>query len=102
MCSSQSACALPDREFEVEDPFEIVEHIPHVYEVKSQNASFELYKRAYHVLTEAKRVHEFKAACESEMNEDSKVQLLGKLMNESQLSCKMYYDCSSTQLDEIT
>ena len=23
-------------------------------------------------------------------------------MNESQLSCKMYYDCSSIQLDEVT
>ena len=90
------------REFEVEDPFEIVESVPHVYEVKQQNASFDLYKRAYHVLTEAKRVHDFKATCESDMDEDSKVEKLGKLMNESQFSCKLYYDCSSEQLDEIT
>ena len=90
------------REFEVEDPFDLVGEVPHVYEVKSKNASFELYKRAYHVLSEAKRVHDFKAVCEdSNMDEESKVKKLGSLMNESQLSCKMYYDCSSTQLDEI-
>lgn len=72
------------REFEVEDPFDIVKEIPHVYEVKSQNASFDLYKRAYHVLTEAKRVHEFKRICEDEaLEEDDKVKQLGTLMNES-------------------
>ena len=60
-----------------------MKEIPHVYEVKSQNASFELYKRAYHVLTEAKRVHDFKAVCEGTLDEDSKVLALGKLMNES-------------------
>jgi N-acetylgalactosamine kinase len=86
----------------VEDPFDIVESIPHVYEVKSQNASFDLWKRATHVFSEAKRVHQFKSICESMMPEDQKVEKLGKLMNESQLSCKMYYDCSSEQLDEVT
>ena len=62
--------------------------VQHVYEVKSKNASFHLYQRAYHVLTEAKRVHDFKAACDDmTMNDDTKIQTLGKLMNESHLSC---------------
>lgn len=72
------------REFEVEDPFDIVKEIPHVYEVKSQNAAFDLYKRAYHVLTEAKRVHDFRRICDDEsLEEDDKVKQLGNLMNES-------------------
>jgi len=91
------------KEWGIEDPFSIVSEIPHVNEVKSKNASFELYKRAFHVLTEAKRVLDFKETCNKEgLNEDTKIQTLGKLMNESHLSCKMYYDCSSTQLDELT
>ena len=61
-----------------------------------------MYKRAYHVLTEAKRVHDFKRVCEGDLDEDSKVLALGKLMNESQHSCNLYYDCSSPELDEIT
>jgi N-acetylgalactosamine kinase len=90
-------------EWNVADPFSIVSDIPHVMDVKNQNKSFELYKRAYHVLTEAKRVHDFKAVCDdAEMDEDTKVQRLGELMNESHLSCHMYYDCSSTQLEEVT
>ena len=77
--------------------------ISHINEVKSQNANFEIYKRAYHVMTEAKRVHDFKAVCEDEsLEEADKVAQLGKLMNESQHSCHLYYDCSSDQLNELT
>ena len=48
--------------------------VPHWIEVKNRNASFELYKRAYHVLTEAKRVHDFKAVCDDEvLNDDTKI-----------------------------
>ena len=86
------------REFEVEDPFgmDVMKEIPHLYEVKQQNASFDLYKRAFHVLTEAKRVHDFRDTCEDNtLDEQTKVEKLGTLMTESQLSCKMYYDCSS-------
>ena len=36
------------------------------------------------------------------MSEDEKAVQLGKWMTESQLSCSMYYDCSSKQLDELT
>lgn len=77
--------------------------MPYVNEVKSKNADFDLYKRAYHVLSEAKRVVEFQKICNDEnLNEDSKIQKLGQMMNESHFSCKMYYDCSSTELDELT
>ena len=77
--------------------------VPHVYEVKSQNASFELFKRAFHVFSEAKRVIDFKQTCNHEgMSEEEKVAALGKLMNESHLSCDMYYDCSSPELNELT
>ena len=68
----------------MEDPFEIVSEVPHIYEVKSQNVSYELYKRAYHVLTEAKRVLDFKKICDDEnVEEELKASQLGKLMNES-------------------
>ena len=54
-------------------------------------------------MTEAKRVLDFKKVCNDEnLNDDTKIQTLGKYMNESHLSCKMYYDCSSIELDEIT
>lgn len=93
-------------EWGVEDPFEIVAEVPHVNEVKKSNINFELYKRAHHVLSEAKRVHDFKAICQNEsskqLDEDQKVKALGELMNASQESCREYYDCSSPELDEIT
>lgn len=77
--------------------------VPHVIEVKNQNAGFDLYLRAYHVFSEAKRVFDFKEICDNkEMIDEEKVQKLGRLMNESQLSCKMNYDCSSRELDELT
>ena len=54
-------------------------------------------------MTEAKRVHDFKAVCEDQsLEEAEKVAQLGKLMNESQFSCHLYYDCSSDQLNELT
>jgi hypothetical protein len=58
----------------VSDPFDLVGDVPHILEVKSQNASFELYKRAFHVLSEAKRVLDFKSTCENEnLGEEEKV-----------------------------
>jgi hypothetical protein len=42
--------------------------------VKSQNTSFEPYKRAFHIFTEAKRVLKFKSVCENEnLGEEEKV-----------------------------
>lgn len=65
-------------EFNTEDPFKLVANVGHVNEVKAKNASFELYKRAYHVLSEAKRVLDFKATCNDEsLDEETKVVRLG-------------------------
>ena len=92
------------REGNVADPFEfMVSNIPHLSEVQSQNAAFYVYERAYHVFGEAKRVHDFKETCEAEgMTEEERVNKLGELMNQSQTSCDMLYDCSSKQLNELT
>ena len=80
-----------------------MKEVPYINEVESKNLDYELYKRAFHVLSEAKRVVDFRATCNDEgMNDDSKIQKLGQLMNESHFSCKMYYDCSSPELDELT
>jgi len=61
--------------------------------------SFELYKRATHVFSEAKRVHEFKEACGSTSDALNK---LGELMNQSHASCRVLYECSCPELDELT
>lgn len=72
------------KEWGIENPFSVVMDVGHVMDVKNSNINFELYKRAYHVMTEAKRVHDFKAVCEdANLDEEDKVQQLGKLMNES-------------------
>lgn len=61
-------------EFKVEDPFKIVTDISHYKQVMIQNESFPLFKRAYHVCKEAKRVHEFNAACaDTTTTDDEKV-----------------------------
>ena len=91
------------RDCKVEDPFDLVREISHIEEVQSKNASFHLYRRAHHVLTEAKRVQSFKELCAREdVEEDDKVKQLGDLMNESHYSCRDYYECSSEQLEELT
>ena len=92
------------REGGVADPFAFMaNNIPHLSEVQSQNTVFYVYERAYHVFGEAKRVHDFKATCEDEaLPEDEKVIKLGELMNASQTSCDMLYDCSSKNLNELT
>jgi hypothetical protein len=58
----------------IENPFEVVSDVPHIMDVKNQNVNFDLYKRAFHVLSEAKRVYDFKAACEDMfMDEEMKI-----------------------------
>jgi galactokinase len=61
------------------------------------------YERATHVFAEASRVYQYKETCEdSTLDQEAKVEKLGKLMNESHFSCKVLYECSSEQLDELT
>lgn len=72
------------KEWGIEDPWSIVSEVPHVMDVKNSNINFDLFKRAYHVLSEAKRVHDFKDVCENEsLDEEDKIKKLGALMTAS-------------------
>ncbi|KAK9767978.1 galactokinase [Basidiobolus ranarum] len=68
---------------------------------------FQLYSRAKHVYSEALRVVLFRDICEVEFNvavvdSESTFRKLGKLMDESQSSCKNEFNCSCPELDELT
>ncbi|KAI0306222.1 Galactokinase [Multifurca ochricompacta] len=65
---------------------------------------FQLYKRARHVLTEALRVLRFRDICiaNHEGVSDAVLCELGELMNASQTSCSVDYDCSCQELDQLT
>lgn len=48
-------------------------------------------------------MQDFRKICEDEsLLENDKVIKLGKLMNESHVSCDMLYECSSPELNELT
>eukprot|EP00158_Paraphelidium_tribonemae_P004795 Partr_v1_DN26972_c1_g1_i1_m7401 putative Galactokinase len=61
---------------------------------------FQLYKRAIHVVTEARRVFEFQHIC-SQSSASAYVEL-GRLMNASQLSCSQNFECSCPEIDNLT
>lgn len=73
---------------------------------------FQLHNRARHVFSEARRVLEFRRACldaatrsgASDGNSDSNdiFKNLGQLMNDSQRSCAMDFECSCPELDTLT
>ncbi|OAJ42694.1 galactokinase [Batrachochytrium dendrobatidis JEL423] len=64
---------------------------------------FKLYQRAMHVFSEARRVLLFRDTCASvDGNSDSFLQELGCLMNQSQDSCRDLYDCSCSEIDQLT
>merc|ERR1711860_130197 len=66
---------------------------------------FELFKRAYHVYSEAKRVYDFKMVCDKAKDAgdsgNDALKRLGKLMYESHESCAKLYECSHPNLDEL-
>lgn len=67
-----------------------------------QAERFLLRQRALHCFTEARRVLDFKA-CLSQANklDESRLHYLGKLLNETQESCRVDYECSCPEVDQI-
>ena len=68
---------------------------------------FQLYKRTKHVLSEARRVLQFRQTCllaagSSDTNDSMFFEGLGRLMNDSQSSCSLLYECSCPELDHLT
>lgn len=61
--------------------------------------NFKLRDRTVHVFEEAARVHEFKRVCDSDIDDSTKVERLGQLMDQSHASCKDLYECSCVELD---
>jgi galactokinase len=63
---------------------------------------FQLYKRAKHVFSEALRVLQFRQLSLSPPSDGNPLhEELGRLMNESQDSCRDLFECSSPELDEL-
>ncbi|EGG00622.1 uncharacterized protein MELLADRAFT_45387 [Melampsora larici-populina 98AG31] len=61
-----------------------------------------VFNRIRHVLTEAKRVEEFKDLILNQTSETEHIlEKLGNLMNLSHQSCSKDYDCSCPELDEL-
>ncbi|CAM6084485.1 unnamed protein product [Calypogeia fissa] len=63
--------------------------------------TFKLLQRAKHVFTEAQRVYKFREAVLSSADDDTKLQQLGNLMDESHASCSKLYECSCPELEEL-
>mmetsp|Transcript_24647 Transcript_24647/g.31356 ORF Transcript_24647/g.31356 Transcript_24647/m.31356 type:complete len:508 (-) Transcript_24647:19-1542(-) len=64
--------------------------------------SLKLYQRAKHVFSEAKRVLMFQEYCEySNIESEADLKKLGDLMNLSHTSCRVDYDCSCKELDDV-
>jgi galactokinase len=68
---------------------------------------FQLYKRTKHVFSEARRVLQFRQTCllaakSSDANDSKFLEDLGRLMNDSQSSCSLLYECSCPELDNLT
>jgi galactokinase len=71
------------------------------------NTEFYLQNRAIHVYSEAMRVEQFVNACQqlhsnSQSDNQLVIQKLAFLLNESDLSCNVDYDCSCPQLRQLT
>ncbi|KAK7472515.1 galactokinase [Stygiomarasmius scandens] len=75
--------------------------------VEVEATHFNLYKRAKHVYSEALRVLQFRQICLDAAASPSSsplavIEALGKVMNESQTSCRDLYECSCPELNELT
>jgi len=70
--------------------------------VDVETTHFELYLRAKHVFEEALRVLQFRGVClDGGDNEESKLQTLGMLMNDSHESCNKQFDCSHPKVNDL-
>ncbi|OAX42712.1 galactokinase gal [Rhizopogon vinicolor AM-OR11-026] len=67
--------------------------------VDVETTHFELYLRAKHVFEEALRVLQFREVCSA--GGESKLQTLGKLMNDSHESCDKQFDCSHSKVNDL-
>lgn len=80
----------------------VLQKVPYYQEVLSKNNSYALQRRLIHVCEEAERVEKFYSLCENKHeNKCDIIANLGKLMNDSHISCKNLYECSSTELDDL-
>jgi len=75
--------------------------------VEVEATYFQLYKRTKHILSEARRVLQFRQTCllaagSSDTNDSMFFEGLGRLMNDSQSSCSLLYECSCPELDHLT
>jgi len=75
--------------------------------VEIEATYFQLYKRTKHVFSEARRVLQFRQTClsaggSSDTNDSVFLEVLGRLMNDSQSSCSQLYECSCPELDNLT
>lgn len=62
---------------------------------------FKLFQRAFHVYSEARRVHAFRDTVLSKLSEEEMLKKLGDLMNDSHHSCSVLYECSCPELEEL-
>jgi galactokinase len=63
---------------------------------------FLLRQRSLHCFTEARRVLDFKACLsQADKLDATRIQYLGKLLNETQESCRDDYECSCPEVDQI-
>ncbi|XP_042492387.1 galactokinase-like [Macadamia integrifolia] len=113
-CGSSDA-VLAVKEFLKEEPYtaEDIEKIteenlpsvlgndPTSLDVLRAAKHFKLFQRAFHVYSEAKRVHAFKDTVSSNLGDEDMLKKLGDLMNESHYSCSVLYECSCPELEEL-
>jgi N-acetylgalactosamine kinase len=83
---------------ELDDIDTLLKEVPYYKDVLEKNVNFNLKNRLLHVSNEAERVETFFQLC-NETNQD--INKLGELMNQSHMSCRDLYECSSTELDKL-